>query len=82
MFEAGSIVPTMRHAQPGALNEDGRRMVEYPAVKEGRLRWTETNRDTLDSGLVVTSIKDLVTQQRYICVQSLDGSVVRLRIID
>ena len=40
--------------------------VRTPLIEDGRIRWVETDRDTLASGLIIYEVRDLVWSERVV----------------
>jgi hypothetical protein len=48
--------------------EAGIASVRTPLIEDGRIRWVETDRDTLASGLVIYEVRDMVWGERCIVI--------------
>ena len=62
-------------------HEAGAASTRTPLIEEGRVRWVETDRDTLDSGLIIYEVRDLVWNQRCIFLAR-DGEPIQAVVID
>ena len=60
----------------------GAASVRTPLIEEGRIRWVETDRDTLACGIIIYEIRDMVWDERVIMLTLPGGEPIYAVLID